>query len=68
MNPQNNNTYVLGFGEQGQERLAILNELFESTSRDLLLKAGLTQGKKILEIGCGTGNMTSWWEVFMRLI
>ncbi|MCX7121677.1 MAG: methyltransferase domain-containing protein, partial [Gammaproteobacteria bacterium] len=34
--------------------------LFGETSRNLLLKAGLVSGMRVLEIGCGTGNMTGW--------
>ncbi len=56
----NSNNYILGVGEQGKERLTILNELFKKTSRNLLLQAGLTKGNHVLEIGCGTGEMTCW--------
>jgi ubiquinone/menaquinone biosynthesis C-methylase UbiE len=55
-----NDTYVLQVGEKGKERLTILNELFQSSSCSLLLEAGLSPGKKILEVGCGTGCMTNW--------
>lgn len=51
--------YILKVGDAGQERLAILNELMAPSSTQLLLSAGLT-GKKVLEIGCGPGNMTCW--------
>lgn len=54
------NTYVIGVGKEDEERLSLLNELFGKTSKNLLLKAGLTPGMRILEVGCGTGNMTKW--------
>lgn len=54
------NEYFLKTGQQGKNRLDILNEIFKESSISLLLKAGVGQGKRILEIGCGTGNMTSW--------
>ncbi len=54
------NSYVIGVGKDDEERLALLNELFGDTSRNLLLKAGLKPGIRVLEIGCGTGNMTHW--------
>jgi ubiquinone/menaquinone biosynthesis C-methylase UbiE len=60
MQIKNSNSYVLGVGEQGQERLAILNEIFNPTSQLLLLQAGLIKGQQVLEIGCGTGVMTCW--------
>jgi len=52
--------YVLEVGSKGKARLEILNQIFKDTSESLLVKAGLGKGKKILEIGCGTGNMTCW--------
>ena len=55
-----NNSYILAVGKKDEERLSIVNELFGETSRALLLKAGLSSGMHVLEIGCGTGNMTGW--------
>ena len=52
--------YIIGVGKDDEERLSLLNELFGKTSKDLLLKAGLTSGMRVLEVGCGTGNMTGW--------
>ena len=53
-------SYVIGVGKDDEERLSLLNELFGKTSKDLLLKAGLTPRIQVLEVGCGTGNMTRW--------
>lgn len=54
------NNYVIGVGKDDEERLSLLNELFGETSQNLLLKAGLKPSIRVLEIGCGTGNMTQW--------
>ena len=56
----NQNTYFLATGEQGEERLTLLNEMMGETSRQLLRKAGLTPGSNVLEVGCGIGLMTHW--------
>ena len=52
--------YIIGVGKDDEERLSLLNELFGKTRKDLLLKAGLTPGMRVLEVGCDTGNMTRW--------
>lgn len=57
---KNTNSYFLDVGEQGQNRLEILNEIFNGFSNSLLLKAGIGKGKNVLEVGCGTGSMTCW--------
>lgn len=57
---RNDNSYLIAVGKKDEARLLILNELFGETSQNLLLKAGLNSGMKVLEIGCGTGNMTGW--------
>ncbi len=54
------NTYLLGVGEQGSYRLDLLHELFEPISTAFLSQAGIKQGNTVLEIGCGNGNMTCW--------
>jgi ubiquinone/menaquinone biosynthesis C-methylase UbiE len=53
-------SYLLQVGDAGKERLGILNEIFSESSYQLLHWAGITQGSTVLEIGCGTGNMTCW--------
>ncbi len=62
--PKNNNktkeTYVLGVGEKGQERLDILNKVYGPRSRQFLFTVDAEKAKKIASVGCGTGNMEIW--------
>jgi len=52
--------YVLQVGEKGFDRLRFINDVFGVHSRNFLLRAGLGEGRRILELGCGTGSMTTW--------
>jgi ubiquinone/menaquinone biosynthesis C-methylase UbiE len=52
--------YVLEVGKKGFDRLQFINSVFGEHSRDLLRRAGIGKGKRVLEIGCGTGSMTTW--------
>jgi ubiquinone/menaquinone biosynthesis C-methylase UbiE len=52
--------YVLQVGDKGFDRLKFLNDIFGPYSRDFLARAGLAEGNCVLELGCGTGCMTSW--------
>lgn len=52
--------YRLHVGNQGAERLQLLNEIYGPSSRRLLWLAGLVEGSHVLELGCGTGTMSEW--------
>jgi ubiquinone/menaquinone biosynthesis C-methylase UbiE len=52
--------YVLEVGKKGFDRLKFINIVFGEHSRNLLRRAGIGRGNRILEIGCGTGSMTTW--------
>lgn len=52
--------YILSTGAQDVERLRILNQVYGSASHAVLRRAGLAEGLRVAEIGCGTGNMTCW--------
>ena len=52
--------YILEVGKKGFDRLKFINEVFGEHSRNFLIRAGLREGIKILEVGCGTGSMTTW--------
>jgi SAM-dependent methyltransferase len=53
-------TYILSAGEPEVERLRLLNDSYGPASEAFLRRAGLRPGMRIVEIGCGTGNMTCW--------
>lgn len=54
------NTYVLSTGNKAKEILDRQHELFSQESYKQLEKAGLTQGQKVWDIGCGSGAMTEY--------
>lgn len=59
-------TYFLEVGEAGAERLGVLNELTNNSSQNFLLEMGLKPGMKIMELGCGTGQMTIWLAKYVQ--
>lgn len=52
--------YVLQVGNKGFDRLKFINDIFGEHSRNFLRRSGLTEGLRVLELGCGTGSMTTW--------
>ena len=50
--------YIIGGGEAGSERLRVLAEVTWPTSEAFLNEAGLDEGAKVLDIGCGNGAIT----------
>ena len=50
--------YVLGYSEQELERLQGQANLFADLTRDILLRAGLAPGMRVLDIGCGAGDVS----------
>jgi SAM-dependent methyltransferase len=57
---QNSTIYVLATGERDVERLRILNAVYGPASQAALRQAGLREGARVVEVGCGVGNMTCW--------
>ncbi len=51
--------YALMVGEEGSERLRLLNLTHNPDTLNFIHELGSLQGKTILDIGCGTGIMTA---------
>jgi ubiquinone/menaquinone biosynthesis C-methylase UbiE len=49
--------YVLGHSAQELDRLERQSQLFASETRALLQRAGLKPGMKVLDVGCGVGDV-----------
>lgn len=52
--------YTLQVGKDGEERLDILNELYNPLSQNFIKKLGINERKNILDVACGTGEMSCW--------
>jgi SAM-dependent methyltransferase len=52
-----NTTYALGHSEQELERLSRQAESFEPFTRQLFQQAGITTGMRVLDVGCGCGDV-----------
>jgi len=52
--------YYFDVSEEGQKGLNILDYLYNSSTQQFIMDAGLKPGMKILDIGCGLGTMTAW--------
>jgi SAM-dependent methyltransferase len=50
-------TYALGHSEQELERLSRQAQAFEPFTRQLLQQAGINTGMRILDVGCGSGDV-----------
>src|SRR6516164_9494045 len=49
--------YALGHSEQELERLSRQAELFEPFTRQLFEQARITKGMRVLDVGCGSGDV-----------
>ena len=51
--------YVLATGETADYRLRLLHRLYGQGTRRVLLEAGLMQGMRVADLGCGVGMVTA---------
>lgn len=50
--------YVFGHSEAEFDRLSLQGRLYASMTRNVLLKAGLAPGMRVLDLGCGAGDVS----------
>lgn len=53
-----NPNYIVRVGKEGQHRLDVLHQIYLPSTKDFLIKAGLTQGMKVIDAGCGLGHVS----------
>jgi SAM-dependent methyltransferase len=51
-------SYALGHSEEELERLSRQAQAFEPFTRQLFQQAGITAGMRVLDVGCGSGDVT----------
>ena len=51
-------SYVLATGAAAVRRLHVLHDIYSPVGRRVLLQAGLKQGMKVADFGCGVGVVT----------
>jgi len=50
--------YALGHSEQELQRLSRQGKAFEAFTHQLFKEAGINQGMRVLDVGCGSGDVT----------
>ena len=50
--------YVINGGTEGRNRLRVLAEVFGTATHNLLSRAGIPEGARCLDLGCGGGDVT----------
>jgi ubiquinone/menaquinone biosynthesis C-methylase UbiE len=51
-------TYVLGHAARELERLALQARIYDGVTRRLFLRAGIGPGHRVVDLGCGAGDVT----------
>src|ERR1051326_1610684 len=52
--------YILATGGKDVKRLRLLHEVYGPGTEALLRHVGLRDGMRVLEVGCGNGNIACW--------
>jgi SAM-dependent methyltransferase len=52
--------YILATGGKDSKRLRLLHDVYGSGTETLLRRAGLRDGLRVVEVGCGSGNIACW--------
>ena len=55
-----NNKYLLSVGKKDSIRLDVVDKIYGKHSKLLLSEVGVCPGMTILDVGCGTGNISCW--------
>jgi SAM-dependent methyltransferase len=58
--PGNSERYILATGGKEVERLRLLHEVYGPNTEALLRRAGIGEGMRFVEVGCGNGNVACW--------
>ncbi len=58
--PDHAEHYILATGGKDVQRLRLLHEVYGPGTQALLKRVGLRDGQRVVEIGCGTGNIACW--------
>ncbi|CAN5204260.1 class I SAM-dependent methyltransferase [soil metagenome] len=54
------NDYLLSQGQADVHRLGLINQVYGPSTEAIFRKIELEPGLRVVEIGCGSGNMTCW--------
>jgi len=52
--------YILATGGKDLERLRLLHQVYGSGTESMFHRVGLSKGLRVLEVGCGSGNIACW--------